>query len=109
MSKGHRPGGAAGSKPLIAAIFLGLLAGVAILAIGAVIVVESGVYDAGAQKPHGVFVSRIMHETYVRSAKLRARSVKAPASFTRSQVEAGLQEYQAHCDACHGGPGAARA
>ncbi|MDQ2878145.1 MAG: cytochrome c [Pseudomonadota bacterium] len=81
----------------------GLLAG-----IGALAVVEFGLYDIAAAQPHNKIVSWALHKTFEQSVRLRAGS-SAPLSFTQTQIVSGFKQYQADCMMCHGGPGVARA
>jgi mono/diheme cytochrome c family protein len=96
-----------------ARLALAFLAGsaAALVAIGSVVVlvVGSGLYDVSATRPHGRLTSWVTHQVFLRSVKLRAKTVDAPASFTEAQVLAGFRVYRADCEPCHGGPGTPRA
>jgi mono/diheme cytochrome c family protein len=82
----------------------------ALMGAGALVVVEFGLFDTTATKPHYALVSWGSHATFTHSTRLRARQVSSPPSpFTPAQVQAGAQEYVSDCMMCHGGPGVARA
>ena len=92
---------------LIAFVAGGVAAGL-IAAIGALAVVELGLYDIAAAQPHNRIVSWALHKTFQRSVALRARNVPVPA-FTQARIISGFKQYQADCMMCHGGPGVSRA
>lgn len=90
----------------LAGVFAGLLA----VGLGAVVVVEGGLFNATASTPHIPLVAVVTHQAFVRSVQVRAKAMKAPtAPFTPAQVAAGFGDYDGACAACHGGPGVARA
>ncbi|WP_420605383.1 c-type cytochrome [Novosphingopyxis sp.] len=86
----------------------GVTAGV-LAGIGALAVVEFGLYDIAAAQPHNKMVSWAIHQTFKKSVRLRAGSISPPPSFTEEQVVSGFRQYQADCMMCHGGPGISRA
>ena len=81
----------------------GLIAG-----IGALAIVEFGLYNTAASQPHNKFVSWALHKTFERSVARRAEAGVAP-EFTQARIVAGFKRYQTDCMTCHGGPGVARA
>lgn len=78
-------------------------------AIGALAVVEFGLYDIAATQQHNPIVSWALHKTFKRAVRLRADHQATDPSFSQAQVVIGFQQYQADCMTCHGGPGVARA
>ncbi len=93
---------------ILAFVAGGVTAG-ALAGLFALAVVEFGLYNTTATKPHYRLVSWAAHKTFKRSTRLRARSIEPPPSFTQAQVISGFKQYQADCMMCHGGPGIARA
>lgn len=89
-------------EPLTAAgLALALLA--ALGALGAFAFVKSGLYNAGASKPHSDVTEWLTHETMVHSVKRHARGIRPPARrFASADVVAGFCAYETHCVACHG-------
>ena len=89
-------------------LLLAALATAAAGALGAFGYIKSGIYNAGAAKPHTKFTEWVTHETMVHSVRSHAKAITAPAAFSAAQAAAGLCEYQAHCAACHGAAGVPR-
>ena len=79
------------------------------MGVGALTVIEFGLYDTASTVPHPKLVSWALHTTFKRSVALRAQGTAAPHAFTPAQVDAGFQQYVADCEMCHGGPGVSRA
>lgn len=93
----------------ITAFVLGGASAFAAIGLGALAVVQFGLYDTSAAKPHYALVSWAAHATFTQSTRRRSQGIEAPSSFTPAQVQAGAQEYVGDCMMCHGGPGVARA
>lgn len=93
----------------IAAYVLGGASAFAVMGLGALAVVQFGLYNTSATKPHYKLVSWAAHATFTNSTRWRSQGVTAPSSFTPAQVQAGAAEYVDDCMMCHGGPGVARA
>ena len=91
---------------------LAFLAGIATAAaasgLGALALVQFGLFDTAATKPDEFLFSWAAHATFQHSTRMRTH-IRAPAHFTPAQVRAGLAQYQADCVMCHGGPGVAQA
>ncbi len=85
----------------------GVTAGV-LAGLGALAVVEFGLYNIAASQQHNAIVSWALHETFIQSVRLRAEAVSAPR-FTQARIISGFKQYQTDCMACHGGPGVSRA
>lgn len=81
----------------------GLVAGV-----GALAVVEFGLFNIAAAQQHNKIVSWALHKTFIQSVRLRTGSTPPPV-FSQAQVVAGFKQYQTDCMVCHGGPGVSRA
>jgi len=88
---------------------LGWLAGLATVGGLALGTIFSGLFDASASTPHMLPVSWALRQTYADYVHRQARNIPPPPRFTRAQVRAGLEDYDANCASCHGGPGVSRA
>lgn len=82
----------------------GVVAAFAAIGLGALVVVEAGLFDATAETPHSFPVAWATHTTMIHSVQLRARRIKAPGPFTADQVAAGARRYDQDCALCHGAP-----
>ncbi len=89
--------------------FAGMVAALATCGALGMTVIQTGAFEARASKPDDPISAWVTHTTMSNAMRREARSVPAPASFTREQILAGLRLYQSRCIACHGGPGVARA
>jgi mono/diheme cytochrome c family protein len=96
-------------RPLLLAFGAGIVASGAAAGVGALAVVQFGLYDTAATAPHNRLVSWALHKTFKQSVRLRAGETPLASQFTADQVVAGFQQYQVECMTCHGGPGVARA
>ncbi len=96
------------NERIVWAFFAGGAAAGALAGLGALAVVEFGLYDIAAAQQHNKIVSWALHRTFKQSVRLRAGSGSPPA-FTSTQLVAGFRQYQADCMMCHGGPGVGRA
>jgi mono/diheme cytochrome c family protein len=94
---------------LLLILALGAGLGLGAMGVGALIVVEFGLFNTTSTKPHNPIVGWGTHATFVHSTRLRAQGIKAPAQFTQSEVDAGFVRYDTDCAMCHGGPGVPRA
>jgi mono/diheme cytochrome c family protein len=82
----------------------GVVAVLVVMDLGALVVVETGLFDATAETPHSFPVAWATHTTMIHSVQLRARAIVAPGPFTAAQVAAGARRYQQDCALCHGAP-----
>jgi mono/diheme cytochrome c family protein len=71
-------------------------------------VVELGLYDVRATRPHNAFVAWATHTTMIHSVRSRAGQTPPPR-LTPAEVQAGFRLYAAHCAVCHGAPAVSRA
>lgn len=97
------------NKRIVFAFVAGGTVAAMLAGLGALAVVEFGLYDIAASQPHNRIVSWALHQTFKRSVSLRAGSMSPAPSFTPLQVVSGFKQYQADCMMCHGGPGVSRA
>ncbi|HEY5289366.1 MAG TPA: cytochrome c [Caulobacteraceae bacterium] len=81
----------------------------AAIGIGALVVVEGGLFNATASTPHIPIVAVAAHTAFIRSVEVRAEGIKTPAHFTAVEVKAGFRDYDASCSSCHGAPGVSNA
>ncbi len=91
------------------AYVLGGASAFALMGLFALCLVEFGLFNTTASKPHNILVSWGAHATFTNFTRRAATVVSAPPTFTPAQVRAGAQEYVSDCMMCHGGPGVARA
>lgn len=82
--------------------------GLVALAIAAA-VVFGGIYNVGADSPHPSVVAWAVHHTMTSSVSKRANSDGSEQPIDSAMLIEGAKVYEAHCIACHGGPGVARA
>jgi mono/diheme cytochrome c family protein len=80
-----------------------------VAAIAASAVMFGGIYNTGADNPHIKPVAWAIHQTMMSSVRKRAGSGSADPPIDGALVLEGAKVYEAHCIACHGGPGVARA
>jgi mono/diheme cytochrome c family protein len=97
------------SPGLILLWFSGVGAGLLSVGIGALVVIEGGLFNATASTPHSPAVALAAHTAFIRSVEVRARAIEPPSRFTPAEVTAGFRDYDVSCAACHGGPGIPRA
>jgi mono/diheme cytochrome c family protein len=94
-------------KPL-ALVALGATLAFGAIGVGAMAVIELGLFDTTAATPHGPIIGWAAHAAMTHSVRERARGLSAPHAFKIAEVTAGFALYDAHCALCHGGPGVAR-
>jgi mono/diheme cytochrome c family protein len=82
-----------------------IAATLAVLAIGAVLFIESGIYDIGADDHHTKVVLAMIERLRDQSIELRARKVDVRYVVDPARVAAGAQRYAALCVGCHLAPG----
>jgi mono/diheme cytochrome c family protein len=92
-------------EPIVIGAAIALLA---LVPVGVVAFVKSGIYDVAASKPHTKLTEWITHETMIHSIRRHAQAIKAPRRSSGAQVMAGFCTYETHCVACHGAPAIAR-
>jgi mono/diheme cytochrome c family protein len=77
----------------------------AVLGIGAVAFVGSGVYNIGADDHHTKMVLAIIEQLRERSIAVRARAIEPPNLEDPMRIGAGAEHYAALCVGCHLAPG----
>jgi mono/diheme cytochrome c family protein len=89
----------------MATVLVGALGVGAAGLMAALLYIELGGFNVAASVPHEGLVYWATKTMMVRSVKLRARRIHAPARFSRAQVLAGFRAYDTRCVSCHGAPG----
>ena len=77
----------------------------ALMAIGAVVFIGSGIYNIGADDHHTRIVLAVITQLRERSIDARARRITVPELKDGSRVTGGAGHYAALCVACHLAPG----
>jgi len=67
--------------------------------------VYSGVYNVGADMPHGHLIGRLLSTTSRASVQRRATDIDVPELSDDSLRLAGANDFKAMCAGCHGAPG----
>ena len=84
-------------KTLVAAIVIGALAVVGFA--------YSGIYDVGADSPHGEPIDWLLSTTSYASVARRAKDVEVPNLENDELVLAGVNDFEGMCIGCHQPPG----
>ena len=90
------------------AILLTLAGAVALLAIGGVAFIGSGIYNIGADDHHTKIVLAIIEQLRDRSIAARSKSIEAHYVEDPQRIALGAQRYAALCVGCHLAPGITR-
>ncbi|MEJ7930155.1 cytochrome c [Ramlibacter sp. AN1015] len=90
-------------------LIAGLMAALAVLAVGALALVYSGSYNVAATEEHASLTRWAFDTTMRRSVRQRAEDFQRTEAVTEAMLSAGARDYHATCQHCHGGPGARRA
>lgn len=85
--------------------FKTLLALVAVVVLGVLAFVYSGVYNVAATDEHWPATHWLIHVAKERSIALRADAIRAPELGGREQLLAGAAAYDEMCASCHTPPG----
>lgn len=88
---------------------IGALLLLLVLAVGALGIAYSGIYDVSASSGHTAAGRWVLETTMENSVRRRAADIQTPESFAPAALLAGGSEYKAMCQQCHGGPGLERA
>jgi mono/diheme cytochrome c family protein len=89
----------------LARVSLVIATTLAVLAIGAVVFVGSGIYNIGADDHHTKIVLAIIEELRERSIAVRASAIEPPNLEDPTRIGAGAEHYAALCVGCHLAPG----
>jgi mono/diheme cytochrome c family protein len=82
-----------------------LVAALAVLAIGGIVFIGSGVYNIGADDHHTKIVLAIIEQLRDRSIAARSNSIEAHYVEDPQRIALGAQRYAALCVGCHLAPG----
>jgi mono/diheme cytochrome c family protein len=88
-------------------LLVGFIMAFAVIAVGAVLVIFSGVYNVAATAPDTPLERIILSTTMRYSVRAHAGS-EVEVTWTEDQVKNGFEEYEGMCVICHGGPGKER-
>jgi mono/diheme cytochrome c family protein len=80
---------------------------IALVAVGGLLFLYSGLYDVGALRPDNPVASWVLDTARERSVKRHARGVKVPPLTEPAMLKTGNEHYREMCEECHGGPGVA--
>lgn len=84
---------------------MGIVFGIALVALGAAAVVYTGSFNTAATIPPSRLEKRIAGFALDRSVAKRAPARTNPLPSTPETRREGLREYRSHCLVCHGAPG----
>jgi mono/diheme cytochrome c family protein len=91
--------------PVAVRLAAALAAALAACAIGAGLIIASGLYNIGADHHHTALVTALIAQLRDRSIEVRARAVAVPDLSAAADIEAGARGYALECSACHLSPG----
>ena len=78
----------------------------ALVILGGLGFVYSGIYNVAATDPHWAFTYQILETVRDRSIKAQAAGIKVPPGLeSPDKLAMGVEHFAAHCAVCHGGPG----
>ena len=92
----------------IAAAVIAIAGFVAVLVVGAVVLISSGAYNVAATTPHTRLTEWLLNTTQKRSVASRADEIPDPPTVDSAMLRQGLEEYREMCVTCHGAPGVER-
>lgn len=95
------------TRPVRSAV-LAVLATLAVLVLGGIIFIYSGVYNVAATEDHTALGRWVLGTTQDRSIAARAGDVPDPPAIDSGMVAHGFEHYRAMCVVCHGAPGVER-
>ncbi len=90
------------------AFLFGILATLAVLAVGAVAVAYSGAYEIAATEDHASAVRWALQTNFHNAVENGAEAIPVPAEITPAMLASGAAKYKEACQHCHGGPGVKR-
>jgi mono/diheme cytochrome c family protein len=82
-----------------------LVGALAVLALGGVVFIGSGVYNIGADDHHTKIVLAVITELRDRSIAARSKSIEAQYTEDPQRIALGAQRYAVICVGCHLAPG----
>jgi mono/diheme cytochrome c family protein len=83
----------------------GFIAALILLAVAAVAIAYSGVYNVAADAPGVQPLEWLLATTSQNSVGAHAKGIEPPAQLSDQQARAGLKIYRDTCVYCHGAPG----
>jgi mono/diheme cytochrome c family protein len=87
-------------------IALTIIACIAVLVVGTVGFIYSGLYDVSALHPDNAIVAWALHTTSDHSVASRLGGIAEPPDLDNSEtIQSGAKFFGNHCVICHGGPG----
>jgi mono/diheme cytochrome c family protein len=83
-----------------------LAVAIALVVIGGLIFIYSGVFDVAASDPHWPITRWVFDTVRIRSIKAHAAGIEAPPGLDDpAKLVVGTEHFAAHCAVCHGAPG----
>jgi len=83
-----------------------LAVAIALVVIGGLIFIYSGVFDVAASDPHWPVTRWVFDTVRIRSIKAHAAGIEAPPGLDDpAKLVVGTEHFAAHCAVCHGAPG----
>ncbi|HLK46904.1 MAG TPA: c-type cytochrome [Bryobacteraceae bacterium] len=98
---------AAAPKRLFKTVFLTAIAVLALLGIGGLLFMASGLYNMAADQPHTPPVRWMLLAGRTRSVEFYSRGIASPDLSNPTLARDGFVFYRKLCQPCHGGPGVA--
>ena len=87
-------------------VFATLGVALALVVIGGLVFVFSGLYPIAANTPHWRVTSWVLQTVRDRSIKVHAGGIQAPPGLDDpAKLVMGVEHFAAHCAVCHGAPG----
>lgn len=97
------------NKAAVLGVVAGALGLLVLLALAALFVVYTGVYNVAATEEHASLTRWAFDTTFHNSVDRRAEEIAAPENLTPAMAAAGASAYKSMCQHCHAGPGVERA
>ncbi|MBX9590534.1 MAG: cytochrome c [Hyphomonadaceae bacterium] len=84
---------------------VGIVVGALAATLAGVLFLISGAYNVAATDPHWRVSSWLLQTAMQRSIEVHGGGDRAPAQFSKEQVDRGLRQFAEMCVTCHGAPG----
>ena len=83
-----------------------LAVAIALIVVGGLIFIYSGVFDVAASDPHWPMTRWVFDTVRIRSIKAHATGIETPPGLDDpAKLVVGTEHFAAHCAVCHGAPG----
>jgi mono/diheme cytochrome c family protein len=82
-----------------------LLVEIVLAAVVGLVVVDLGVYDVAATKPHHALTKKFLSTVMDRSVRNHAAGVELGATYNSPDLDVGFEHFHEMCTGCHGAPG----